>query len=110
MVDLLTQDDDAGRDAGAVKKVGRDADDRLDQVIFDDLLADLPLITAPEQNAVRHDGCNHPTFTGYGQHVLQEHQVGLLGAQGHLMEEALRELRLPGRIACLVLVGCPPID
>ena len=54
-------------------------------------------LAAAEQHAVRHDGGDHAAVARDGQHVLQEHQVGLLGAQRHLaVAEALgAELGLP---------------
>jgi hypothetical protein len=73
--------------------------------------ADRFLVAAAEQHAVRHHGGDHAAVAGDGQHVLQEHQVGLLGAQRHLaVAEALGELRRPGGCAVGVLLGVAPVD
>ena len=51
----LVEDQDRGRNAGAEEQVGRQADDGIEQVLLDQLLADLALRAAAEQHAVRHD-------------------------------------------------------
>ena len=45
-------------------------------------LADDPFRAAPEQHAVRHDRGDDAVALEDGQHVLEEHQVGLLAALG----------------------------
>ncbi|MCY1507971.1 hypothetical protein D9M68_422680 [compost metagenome] len=45
---LLAQDQDAGRDAGAVEQVGRQADHCFEQVVLDNAGADAALLTATE--------------------------------------------------------------
>ena len=49
---FLVQHDDAGRDAVAVKQVGRQADDAFDIALPDDALADYAFGPAPEQHTV----------------------------------------------------------
>ena len=70
--------ENTSRDARAVEQIGRQADDRLDQVLFEKLLADLLLRAAAEQHAVRHDRGDHSRRLADGEHVLGEHQVALL--------------------------------
>ena len=50
---FLVEHEDAGGDAGAVKEVGRQADDALEVAGADELLADDGLGIAPEEDAVR---------------------------------------------------------
>ena len=54
---LLVEHHDAGRDAGAVEEVGRQADDALDIAALQQCLTDGRLGMATEQDAVRHDDC-----------------------------------------------------
>ncbi|MNF82060.1 hypothetical protein D3C84_643560 [compost metagenome] len=45
------------------------------------------------------------------KHVLEKHQVGLLGAQWYLtVLETFRVLRIPGRLAIGILIGVTPVD
>lgn len=107
---LLSQDDDTGGDAGAVEELRAEADDRLDLVTFDDLLADLGLVAAAEEDTVRHDRRDHAAVTGDVQHVLQEHEVGFLRTARNLMEETFGELGFPEVVAVLVFVLRAPVD
>jgi hypothetical protein len=75
---LSLEDEDRGRDAGAVEQVGRQADDRVQQVLLDQLLADAPLAAAAEEHAVRHDHAHAP--------VLSRLQVGALD---HVADEGV---------------------
>ena len=52
---LLVNHHDAGRDAGAVEEVGRQADDALDQTALDQVFADAGFLVAPEQHTVGQD-------------------------------------------------------
>ena len=52
---LLVDDDDAGRNPGAVEEVRRQADDALDEAALDDVLANRRLGISPEEDAVRED-------------------------------------------------------
>ena len=79
---LGPQDQNGGGDAGAVEQVRAQADDGVEQVVVDDAAADLALGAAAEQHAVGHDGGHDAVGLEYGQHVLQEHQVGFLAALG----------------------------
>ena len=59
---LLIDDDDACRDTRAVEEVRRQADDGLDVTATDDLLADVRLGVAAEENAVRKDDGSTPVL------------------------------------------------
>ena len=62
----LIHHDDAGRDAGAVKQVGRQADDAFDIALPDDVAADIGLGIAPEQYAVgQNDRALAGAFEGF---------------------------------------------
>jgi hypothetical protein len=101
----------AGGDAGAVEQVGGQADHRFQQVGLDHRRADGAFLAAAEQHAVRHHGGDHAAVARHRDHVLQEHQVGLLAAQRHLaVAEALRELRAKHRLAVAVGFGGAPVD
>ena len=52
---FLVQHDDAGRDAGAVKEIRRQADDALDVAALHQLAPDGCFRTATEKHAVRED-------------------------------------------------------
>ena len=53
----------------------------------------LPSVAAAEQHAVRHDGRADAVRLQDRQHVLDEHQVGLLaGLRGPAVAESLRVL------------------
>ena len=68
--------------AHVIEQVGADADDRVDDVGFDQLAADLAFGSAAEQDAVGHDGGDDAVGRQHGEHVLEEHEVGLLAALG----------------------------
>src|SRR5690606_161792 len=88
-----SQDEDAGRDAGAVEEVRGQADDRFKTVVLDDALADLLLLAAPEEDAVGHDRRAETVWHQDREHVLGEHQVRLLAGLGReTVLEALRVL------------------
>ena len=92
-------DQNAGRDAGAVEEVVRQADDGFDEVLLEELLADLLFGAAAEQHAVGHDGGDHAARFADGEHVLGEHEVALL-ARGRTPApaEALGELHVAPRV------------
>ena len=52
---LLIDDYDTCGDAGAVKQVGRQADNPLDETVCNELFADVRLLVSSEQDAVRED-------------------------------------------------------
>ena len=65
-------------------------------------VADLLLLAAPEQDAVRHDDCPAPAALQRGQHMLDEHQVSLLARlRRHPVNEPLPVLAL----GSLVVLG-----
>ena len=70
--------EDAGRDARAVEQVLRQADDRFDEVLFEEFPADFLFRAAAKEHAVGHDGGEHAAGFADGEHVLGEHEVGLL--------------------------------
>ena len=75
---LLVEHNDAGRDAGAIEEVGRQADDALDVAARQQLLADGGLGVAAEEDAVRHnDRCLAGALQGL-KHVQQERIVAVL--------------------------------
>ena len=84
----LVHDQDAGRDAGAVEEAGGQADDRLEPAALDEVAARLALVAAAEEHAVGHDGGHLAVGLEHGQHVLDEHEVGLLALLGHPDGEA----------------------
>ncbi|MCY1352942.1 hypothetical protein D9M69_392680 [compost metagenome] len=109
---LLAQDQDAGWDTGAIEQVGRQADHCFEQVVLDNAGADAALLSATKQHAVGQYGGDHALVASDGEHVLEEHQVGLLRTQRHLAEaEALlAEGRIPGQAAIRAFLGVPPVD
>ena len=92
---LFVKDDDAGRDAGAVEQVGRQADDALDIAPANDVLAYLGLDVAAKEHAV---GQDDRTFAGAlhrFQDVQQEGVVAILGRRNAVLEAAIQ---IVGRI------------
>ena len=76
---FLVEHQDAGRDAGAVKEVGRQADDPLEVAGADELPADDGLGIAPEEHAV---GQNAGAFAGALQRADDVQQVGVVALLG----------------------------
>ena len=106
------QDQDGGGDAGAVEQVRSQADHRVQQVVLDDGLADFALDSAPEEHAVGHDRGDNAVLFEYRQHVLEEHQVGLLAT---LRGVAVLEPLLEGEGGLVVVlaergVGDHPVE
>ena len=91
---MLVDDQHAGRDARAVEQVARQADDRFEDAVLDEPLAAGFFLAAPEEDAVRHDHGQLAVALERGDHVLHEHQVGLLAALGHEVREPLLELHV----------------
>ncbi len=108
---VLVDDQHAGRNARAVEQTGRQADDRFEVAILDELLAARLFFSTPEQDAVRHDHGHAAIALERGDHVLHEHQVGLLAALGHEGVEPLGELH---PVASVVLregrIGDHPVE
>lgn len=78
----MTQDQDARGNARAVKQLWAQADDCVDDVIVEEPTADTPLVTAAKKHTVGHDGGDHAIGAGDREHVLDEHEVGLLAGLG----------------------------
>ena len=97
---LLVEHDDAGRDAGAVEQVGRQADDALDVAALDDVAADVGLGTAAEQHAVRQNDRALAGALERGEDVQQEGVVAVLGRRDAVLEAADTR-RWPGRGRCV---------
>jgi len=75
---LLVEHQDAGRDAGAIEQVGRQADDALDVAAADDILADGCLGVAAEEHPM---GQNHRALARAFERledVQQEGEVAVL--------------------------------
>jgi hypothetical protein len=68
----------------AVEQIRCHTDHGFQQIVLNHVSTNSFLFTAAKQNAVRHDGSNHTAVASDGQHMLQEHQIRLLGAQRHL--------------------------
>jgi hypothetical protein len=79
---------DAGRDAGAVEQVGRQPDDALDQAAGDQVPADVGLLVAAEQHAVRHDHRRLALALQRGDDMQQESVVAVLGGRHAVLETA----------------------
>ena len=90
---VLVGHEHAGGNAGAVKEAGRQADDGLDHIILDEDLADELFLAAPKEHAVGHDGGHVAVGLEAGQHVLDEHEVGLLAGLGAPLAKAIGELQ-----------------
>ena len=104
---LLVDDDDAGGDAGAVKKVGRQADDALDVALADEFAADLGLDIAAEQDAVRQDA---GALAGAFERADDVQQVGVVALLGGRCAEGLKAIvgvvqRIEARAPALVGKG-----
>ena len=91
---VLVHHEHAGGNAGAVEEAGRQADDGLDHVVIDENLADQLFLAAAEQHAVGHDRRHVAVGLEAGQHVLDEHEVGLLAGLGAPFAEAAGELHV----------------
>ena len=90
---VLVDDDDTGRDAGAVEQAWGQTDDGLDDVVIDEQLADELFLATPEQHAVGHDGGEIAVGLETSEHVLDEHEIGLLAGLWAPFAEAGRELQ-----------------
>ena len=76
----MPEDEDAGREAGAIEEIGAKADDGFQQVHAEEFPADLALLAHTEQGTVRQDDGHAPGFGGHGlDHVLHEGVVAALG-------------------------------
>ena len=94
------EDQDGHRNRGGREEVGRQADDRIQQVLLDHLLADTPLGRSAEQHAMGHNhGHAAFLFEGRFHHVADEGPVALaLGrdaAPEAVVAVVLRPLRRP---------------
>ena len=76
---LFVDDDDAGGYAGAVKEVGRQADDALYVAAPDEIPADIGLPVAAEQHTVRQDDRSFALALKRCDEVQEEGVVTILG-------------------------------
>ena len=83
---LLVDDDDAGRDARPEEQVGREPDDPLDEPALEEVLADVGLGVAAEEDAVREDDGPLPRALERGDDVEEEGVVAVL-RRGHAEAE-----------------------
>ena len=77
---LGSQNQDRSGDASSIEQIRAETDDRVEQVVLDDLLTDGPFDPASEQHPVWHDRGDDAVVLEDRQHVLQEHEVGFLAA------------------------------
>ena len=92
---LGSQDQDTSRYARAVEKLRPQTNYGFDHVIVKERSADIALLAAPEEHAVRHNSRDEAARPSDCQHVLDEHQVGLLALLGRpTATESLRERHL----------------
>lgn len=91
---VLVDDQHTRRDARAIKQVARQTDDRFENALLDEPLTAGSFFAASEEDTMRHDHSQLPIALERGNHVLHEHQVGLLAALRHEVREPLLELHL----------------
>src|SRR3954471_12543049 len=65
------------RDPGSVKELRSEPDDGVDHVVIEEAAADASLIATTEEHAMRHDRGDHASRPSDGQHMLDEHEIGL---------------------------------
>ena len=100
---LLVYHDDAGRDAGAVKEIGGQADDGLDVALANEIAADVGLGIAPEEDAV---GQNASALAGALERADDVQQVGVVALLGGRRAEGLETVV---RIVLQVDAGAPAL-
>ena len=83
---LLVNDQDAGRDAGTVEKVGGQADDALDKAALYELPADIGFLVAAKQHAVRQDNCALAIALERRDEVEQKGVIAILGRGNAVLE------------------------
>ena len=97
--EVRTQDQDACWNAGAVEQIWRQANDGLDQILFEKLLPDFLFGAPSEQHAVRHDSGHHADRFADRKHVLSEHEVTFLAGGGApAPTKALGKLHVAARV------------
>ena len=108
---VLVADEHAGRDAGPVKKTLGQTDDGLNHVVVYQQFPNQLLLAPAKEHAVGHDGGHVAVALEAGQHVLDEHQVGLFAGFRAPLAEAVGELHIG---AAVVLrerrVGQHPVE
>ena len=90
---LLVQHQHAGRNARAIKQVGRQADDAFQDAGLDQLLADHRLGIAPEQHPVRQDAGGFASAVHAADDV---HEVGVVALLGWRHAPAKALIRVTG--------------
>ena len=84
---FFVDDDDAGRDAGAIEQIGRQADDAFDVTVADQVLANVGLGIATEQHTVRQDARG---FAGAFERADDVQQVGKVALFGRRHAECFK--------------------
>ena len=92
---LFVHHQDAGGDARAVEESGGQSNDGVEPAALDEVLPRLPFLAAAEQHAVRHDGGHLPVGLEHGEHVLDEHEIGLLALLRHPARRSGLDIRCP---------------
>ena len=91
--------EDAGRDARAVEEIGRQADDGLDEVLFEELLADLLFRAAAKEHAVGMTVATMPPGLQTASMCWANMRSPFLpGRRTPAPAEALRELHVAARV------------
>jgi len=98
---FLVDNDDTGRNAGAVEQIGRQADDAFDVTFSDQVLADVGFGVAPKQYAVRQ---NASALPGTFQRTDDMQQVGVIAL---LVRRRAEIMEAPVRIVKRVDAGAP---
>lgn len=96
---LLSEDEDAGGEAGAVEEIWSESDDGLQQVHAEDFSPNLALLAHAEKGSVREDDGHAPGLGGHGfDHVLDPRKVPAL-AGWHAGEIAAIRIAGPDFVA-----------
>ena len=87
----LVDDDDAGRDAGAIEQVGGQADDPLEVALADQRAADVGFGVAAEEHAMRQDA---GALAGALERAHDVQQVGVIALPGRRHPEGFKAVVL----------------
>jgi len=89
---LLVHHQYAGGNACAVEQPGRQSNDGFEPATLDEVFPRLSFFATSKQHPVRHDGGHFPVGLQHGQHMLDEHEIGLLALLRHPDGKAARVL------------------